>query len=259
LRSIFAIYKRDLKETLSKPSLYVCLGVFLSLISYTYFWTIKSFAEASILAAVQPGSQMEQGLLNLHQRVFISHINILHFSVLFFIPLLTTRLFTEERKQRTLDLLLTAPASSLQISIAKMMASVTIPLVFVAVSFVFPATTGLFSSLQWPLLISAYIGLALMLSMYAALSAVASSMVESVLLAGFLSFMLILGSWFFSIASYFVDSEMLRTFLESTSSLLHYDYFLKGDIRLSSITFYLSIVALSVIITQRVVDSLRWR
>ena len=160
---------------------------------------------------------------------------------------------------RTFDLLLTSPITSLEIVIGKYLAALTVGWGLSLLSLVYPLSLIKFTELQWGVMASSYVGLLLIVAMYVAIGVFASSLTQSVLLSGFIAIILSLGIWFVAWTSVILENPTLTAIFEHLSVAQHFGDFLKGSFQLAGVVFCLSVVALFCFLTERVVESARWR
>ena len=115
--------------------------------------------------------------------------------LIFFTPVLTMRLFAEERKSGTIELLLTSPITDGQVVLGKFFASCTLVLIMLSLTFLFPLLTQRFGYLDKGLLLSGYLGIILIGSSLLALGMLMSSMCKNQLVAALTSFGILITLW----------------------------------------------------------------
>lgn len=257
MKGVFTIAWRDFRSYFSGPTFYFVASLYSAFLSYTYFMVLKHFAQRSMFMMMQ--SQGKMGGLNLHNEVFMSHISNVNLILLICTPFLTVRLFAEEKRARSFDLLLTSPVTSTQIVLGKFLAGLGAVGVLILISMIYPGTTVLFSEVQWGLLFSAYLGLIFLAVCYTAIGIFCSSITESVIVAGFMSIIFSLLLWFIAWSGVLADDSLWQTVLNHLSVSHHFGNLVKGVIETSSIVFFMSLVLLYCFLTQRVVESARWR
>lgn len=254
MRAILTIATKDLRNLLTSPLFYVISGLCTLLWSYSYMRNLLLFAERS-RAMMQPGMDAS---MNLQQNVFLMHISQINLLYVFFIPALTMRLLAEEKRMRTYDLLLTAPISATDIAIGKFLAGLGGVTVLTMISFLYPLATRMVAEFPIGPLLSAYLGLVLVSGAYVAVGLFASSLTESVMLSVVMGLIFNILLWFISQGSGESSTWMTST-LEYMSLGQHFMSFIVGAIKINSVVFLLSLIGLFVFLTQRVVESSRWR
>lgn len=257
MTGIMTIAKRDFKSYFSGPTFYIVAFLFCAFLSVGYYVLLTQFAQSSLQYMKQMQGRGEG--LNLHSQVMVGHISYVHLVLFFFIPFLTVRLFAEEKKHRSFDLLMTSPVSSTEIIIGKFMAGMGATLVLILLSLFYPVATSLFSEIQWGPLASAYLGLFLLVSAYVAVGLFCSSLTDSVIVAGITSIVFSLMLWFVAWGSAMAENPTAQTILNHMAVTYHFSNLVKGSVETSGIIFHLSVVTLYCFLTQRVVESHRWR
>jgi ABC-2 type transport system permease protein len=175
------------------------------------------------------------------------------------VPALTMKLFAEEKKMRTFDLLLTAPLTSAHIVIAKYAAAMSAIFVLMFLAFLYPAVTGLFASFSWVALLIAFSGIFLVAAVYAAMNLFCSALTESAIVAFTMAVIFNISIWFLGMGVEVVDSNMARAVFEHISLNTHLSSMVEGTVRTSSLVFFASVVGLFCFLTERVVEAARWR
>jgi ABC-2 type transport system permease protein len=223
--------------------------------SLTYLRALVEFASALQMSQFrgQPAS------MNINYQLFLQHISMAHIVFIFIIPAITMRLISEEKRLRTYDLLLTSPVTATEIAVGKYFGGLLAVLVLVLLSFLYPLATGLLAEFSWSTLLTAYLGLIIVSGLYVAVGVFASSLTESLMLSLILGLLFNLTLWFVGAAQESVDNSMLAAFFEHITIGQQFFNFLKGTIRLSSAVFFLSAIVFFVFLSQRVVESSRWR
>ena len=178
---------------------------------------------------------------------------------LFLLPLLTMRLFSEDRKQKTDQLLLTAPISTKEIVFGKYLAAFGIFMVGVLITLIYPVILAFTGNLPIAETISCYVGFILLCSAILGIGAFMSSITESQIVAavatyGVLIFTLLLGS----VASN-VSNEIIVKILLWLSPVQRFSDFTLGILNFEPIIYYLSITGLFLFFTVMVFERRRMR
>lgn len=257
MNAVIAIGKKEVKGFLLSPHFYVVCFLCAAIFSWIYPNILNKFAIALQTYVHQPEIPKQQ--LNIHYQVFLPQLNILNLILIFVTPALTMRLFAEEKKLRTFDLLLTSPVTSAQIVIGKYLAAVTAIFTLCLLSFLYPAATGFFTKINWAPLVIAFVGIFVVGSVYAAMDLLASSLTQSAVVAYVLAVIFNMSVWFVGIGVDVVDSPMARQFFEHISLNQHLVSLVEGTIRTNSVVFLFSLIFLFCFLCERVVESSRWR
>lgn len=256
MKKAWTIASKDFWSLVTSPMFFLASGFSALLMSYSYLRSLKNFGETSMMSAMQMG-QDSGG--NIHFTVFMGHISMSNLLFILITPAITMRLLAEERKMRTYDLLLTSPLTATDIALGKFLAAFGAGLVLVTLSLLYPLATRLVAEFSVKQLLVAYAGLGLITGTYLAVGVFASSVTESVLLAVVLGWILNLCLWFVAQGSSFFDGSKFVAVMEHLSIGQHFANFARGTLNLGSLVFLLSCIAFFVFLTQRVVESSRWR
>lgn len=254
MRAILTIAKKDLRNLLFNPLFYIIAGLCSLIWSYSYLRNFLTFAERSRIY-MQPG--MDAGM-SLQGQVFLMHISYANLLFVFLIPALTMRLLAEEKRMRTFDLLLTSPITATEIAIGKFLAGWGAAMVLVGLSFLYPLISRVVAEFPMAPLLCAYLGLSLVTGAYVAVGLFASSLTESIMLSVIMGLIFNLCLWFVS-QGVSESGGVLSSIVEYMALGQHFSNFITGAIKTSSLVFMLSLVGLFVFLTQRVIESARWR
>ena len=177
-----------------------------------------------------------------------------------FIPAVTMRLWAEEKKQGTIELLLTLPIKDIEVVIGKYAATSLFILLSLVLTFSIPLILGILGNPDWGVIFTSYFG-----SFLLAISLIAIGMTISI----FTSNQII--AWILSTAVFFIllligfpfflnyTPEFLINFFENLGFMSHYRSFIIGVIDSSDIIYYLSLISLFLLINVIKLDSRRYR
>ena len=177
---------------------------------------------------------------------------------LFFIPMITMRLFAEEKRTGTIELLATSPVRDIEIIMGKWLAAVGLyacMLLFTAINFAFLFHYG---NPDWKPLAVGYLGLLLQAGGLLAVGTFISTLTRNQIIAGAATFGVCLMLWVFAWVSGY-DSSTWASVLSYLSVVTHFDSFGKGVIESKDAVYYLTVIFLGLFFTARSMESLRWR
>ena len=189
-------------------------------------------------------------------RGFLSTMSVI---LLFVMPMLTMGLFSEEKKRGTIELLLTAPLTDLQVVLGKFFAGVTFFLILLLTTWIPTGFLYLYSSPASGPILTAYLGLLLYGLALIAIGLFISTLTENQIIAAVLSFGTIMVLWLVDVLANNADSTTGKAVLTYLSIISHLDDFMKGVLSTSHIVFYMSLMLVALFLTYRSIDSLRWR
>jgi ABC-2 type transport system permease protein len=179
--------------------------------------------------------------------------------MIFAVSSMSMRLFTEEKKNQTMALLLTSPVTATEITLGKLLAGLVSAWALIALSFCYPASLRIFTEFDWAPLLSSYIGLLLLTGCYVSIGMLASSLTESTVLAVVMSLIFNVMLWFIGALSDSSQDPIITKIFQHLNVGIHFKAFVNGSVSVAAITFFVSVIVLMTFLTQRVVESNRWR
>jgi ABC-2 type transport system permease protein len=174
------------------------------------------------------------------------------------VPMLTMRLFSEEKKSGTIELLMTSPLSTTQILLGKFFAALSLYMTIVALTLVYCLILELYGDPDWGPIWSAYLGYLLLGGTFIGVGVLASSLTENQIVAVLLAFGALLLLWLIDWSASFAGptAAAILTYL---SIIQHLQDFQRGVIDTGDVVFYLSLTFFTLFLTSRVLESRRWR
>lgn len=182
------------------------------------------------------------------------------FSVLMvFIPMLTMRLFAEEKKLRTEQLIFTSPLSVFQIVMGKFLAAFCIFLVGSIPVILAVVILGYYGTFQLLETLGNWCGLCGAGAAFLAIGLFASSVTENQLVAAIMSYVIMLGLWMLDFLKYYVQNRWIAAAIEYLSFRAHFEELSAGIFSFSSIAYFISLTFLMLGWTQLILKSRRWK
>jgi ABC-2 type transport system permease protein len=261
MQSFYAIYRKEMGHYFVSPVAYIFIGVFLFLSA----WFFDNYLTLAIEQAMRMEMQaMQFGMppeVDVPARVMSAFLGVLAFLVLFFTPILTMGVYSEERKRGTMELLMTSPVTETQIVLAKFFASFTLFVLMLLPTAGYLVFMFLHSDPipSWRLLLAGYSGVLLLGGSLLALGTFISSLTENQMIAGVLTFAAFLLLWVLDIGNAGGGSVGIGAVVGYLSIISHYEDFSRGVIDTSALVYYFSFMALFLFLTVRSIDSMRWR
>lgn len=231
-----ALFFKEFKTYISAPSFYLMTALFLWVGGYGFGWSPVTYQESSM-----------EGFLSWAS-----------FFLLFLGPALTVRLFAEEEKMGTLELLLTAPLKDAEVVFGKYLAALAGYILMLFGSLYFPLLLFFFGHPDGGPLLSGYIGLLLLGAVILAIGLFSSSLTANPILAYVLAGALVLLFWFIGQAGRGAGSGT-EQILQVLSLSYYFPAFGRGLIETNAVLYYLSMAAVFLFLTLRSVESRRWR
>ena len=252
----YAIFKKEVKGFVLSPNFLLVCALTATILSWVFPTTLKMF-DMQIKQAQFSGMGPSQAM-NIHYGVFLRHLSYMNLILIFIVPALTMRLFSEEKKLKTFDLLLTSPVTSAQIVIGKLSAALVAIFCVMLISFLYPLYTRVFAEINWTTLAVAYLGIFLVAAVYAAMDLFCSSLTESGM-AYVMAVILNVFIWFVGMGVDVVDSSLARQIFEHISLNQHLSGLVEGTLRTTGLIYFGSLIFFFGFLAERVVESARWR
>lgn len=232
MSALGVLLRKELGATFTSPVAYAVGCVFLLVLGYTFSLTLFFTKVASL--------------------TYIFHQ--MYVLLILLTPVLTMRVFAEERRVDTLELLLTAPVPELAIVLAKFLAALTLIVLLLAASGVYALILGVYGEPDWAPIYGGYLALVLLAGLLVAVGTLASSLTENQVVAAAVSLGTFLMLWFADSASYLVPAP-LDVFVVNLSLIGHFTTFVSGSLFLSDAAYYLTLTVLALFLaTRRIAD-----
>lgn len=255
MRALLAITQKELRAYFASPVAYVVAAVFLLVSGFLYYSIVTIVARQTLQFLQFQGMTPQLSINEMILRPTYRNMTVI---LVLITPILTMRLFAEERKSRTIELLMTSPISITTIVVGKYVASLIIYLLMLTLTVYMPILMALFGSVEWGPILSGYLGLFLIGSVFIAVGLFASTITENQIIAASVSFGLLLVFWLLGWAAMAAGSTGLGQILAYLSFFDHLDNFMKGIVDASDVTYFLSLIAFGLFLAHRVVESQRW-
>ena len=233
---MFAIYKRELSAYFSTPIGYVFCAVFLALSGAVFSYTTLFSMKADVTT-------------------YFSYMMIL---MLVLVPLLTMKLFSEERKQKTEQLLLTAPVSLTAMVSGKFLAAYTLFAGCTLLSFASFFILYLYADVKTAVLFGNLVAMLLLGMTFVAIGLFVSALTENQLAAAIGTVAILLVLMFVSLLNSVIPVYWIRFVLSSISVFARFQNFSQGVFDFAALFYYLTITAVFLFLTVRVFDKRRW-
>jgi ABC-2 type transport system permease protein len=233
VRGFAVLWLKEERALFSSPIAYVVLTVFLLIMGYSFLLTL--FISHS------------PTLVHLFFQMFVLF--------LLTVPIITMRLVAEERKLRTIEILLTSPVTEIQIIFAKFAASMSLIVVMLLVSAVYPIVLAIYGDPDWGPIFSGYIGLVLLGGALVAFGLLTSSLTTNQIIAALLSLSVFLILWIIDYFGHLLP-DPFDSLVVNLSLLVHFRPFATGSLYLSDIAFFITAMMLGIFLSIR---ALAWR
>lgn len=231
-----AIYRREMSAFFISGVAYVFLAVFF-LLSGIFFYN----------GVISAGTTETSAMFS---SMFII--------VLFLIPILTMKLMSEEKKNRTDQGLLTAPVGLWSIVLGKYFAALTLFIIAESIVFVYSIILGYLGQVVWSTLLGNYFAMLLLGAAFIAVGLFISSLTENQMASAVASMLVLFVLYLFDSFASRVSNEYIQKAMTTLSFYSRYIEFTQGVFSLPSVVFFLSTAFIFNFLTVRVLDKRRW-
>ena len=254
MKNVWLICRKELHGYFVSPVAYLLLTLF-SLIFGYFFWNNLAYLVISAIQSQLSGESIPMNINEQLIRPLLANTSVIG---LFFIPMITMRLFAEEKRTGTIELLATSPIRDSEVVLGKWLASMVMyasMLVFSALSLAFLFRYG---NPDWKPLAVGYLGLLLQAGGLLAIGTFLSTLTKNQIIAGTATFAVCLLLWIISWGGGYQTGTWAQV-LFYLSVVTHFDSFAKGVLEFKDVVYYLTLIFVGLFLTFRSMESLRWR
>ncbi|HTU46676.1 MAG TPA: ABC transporter permease [Bryobacteraceae bacterium] len=254
MRNIWTICRRELYAYFVSPIAWVLLTIFAFLSGAFTYLISAAFVRASI-----EGQMSGQTFpMNVNEQVIAPLFSNMAVVGLFLIPLISMRLFAEEKRQGTIELLVTSPVHDLEIIMGKWLSAVLMYGALLVVLLADYSFLFLYGNPDWKPVATGFLGILLQGGCLLAFGTFISTLTRNQIVAGAIGFALALVLWILNWTTSFGNSDTVQV-LNYLSIVSHMDSFSRGVIDTKDLIYYLSMIFFGLFLTARSLESLRWR
>ncbi len=256
MSNILAIANKELRSYFASPIAYIVIGMFALLYGW-FFVAIMAYFVRSSMQMGQFGMQGPQSM-NVNQQLIRPLLQNVTILVLFLMPMITMRTYSEEKRSGTIELLLTSPLTDFEIIMGKFLGALALYAIMLSVTLIHLAILFIYGRPEWKPILTAYVGLLLLGGCFLAAGLFISSLTKNQIVAGMVTFAVFLFLWVITWMGSFSGPtvDKLTNYL---SIIAHYDDFGKGVIATTHVIYYVSFITFGLFLTAKSVDSERWR
>ena len=254
MRNTLAIAGKELRSYFAGPIAYIAIGLWALLYGYFFVAILQFFVRNSMQMGQMGGPQS----MNVNQQLIRPLLQNVTIMILFVMPMVTMRTYSEEKRSGTIELLLTSPLSDFQIIMGKFLGAMALYGVMLLVTMLHIALLFIYGNPEWKPILTAYLGLLLLGGCFISLGLLISSLTKNQIVAAMVTFAVFLMLWVVDWISQFTSPTMQQvlTYLSITQ---HLDDFVRGVVDTKHLVYYFSFIAFGLFLTARSVDSERWR
>ena len=234
MSKVFYIAKKELSSYFKSSMAYIVLAMMISIFNVFFFMIIDQNREASLSDVLL----------------------VMDFMLIFLVPIITMRLFSEEKLTGTMELLMTAPISNTAIVLGKYLGVLILFSIMISITFLYYVIIEYFGNPDRLTIFTGYLGVWLEGALFISIGLMTSSWTRNQIVAAMVSLSLIFLLYFSAnFAPYF--SGLAASLLENMSSLKHLENLVSGNFTVSDITYYLSGILVCLVIARVSIENRR--
>src|SRR5712692_7080510 len=257
MRNVLAVAGKELRAYFHSPIAYLVMTVYTVLCGFFFFSMTSRYLNLTLRMSMMGG--MGAPPMSLNEIIIRSLLEgVLTVVLLLLIPLITMRLFAEEKRSGTMELLLTSPLTDLEIILGKFLVSLALYLVLMLITFLYIGLLFVYGNPSGKPLLANGLGLLLYGSALLALGMWFSTFTKNQIIAGSVGMAVFLLLYVLDWMTEYLSGNAGRV-LSYMALTTHFDNFAKGVIDLSDVVFYLSVIVLGIFLTARSMEALKGR
>lgn len=252
---LYAVFRKEVASYFVSPVAYAVIAIFLCITGFFFWANLAVMSELSLKAANNPMLADRINVQSIVIRPLIANMAVI---LLFLTPLITMRLFSEEKKSGAIELLLTYPIHDVAVMLGKFLGASFVVVVMLAGTFTFPLLLAGLGQVDLRVMYCGYLGLLLMGLAFVSLGTFVSTLTENQIISSAITFCAAIGCWVLGWAGSVSDDRTGFVFRQM-SVLEHLEPFTKGIISLSDVSFFVLFVGFFLFLTLRSLETHRWR
>ena len=257
MRNVLAVAGKELRAYFHSPIAYLVMTMYAAICGFVFyssvaFYVIQTFRMQAMGGMGAPPMSLNENII----RPILG--GVITVVLLFLIPLVTMRLYAEEKRSGTIELLLTSPITDLEIIFGKFLGALLLYAVLVALTFLYFAVLFVFGNPNAQPLLANALGLLLYGAALLALGMWISTFTKNQIIAGAVGMAAFLLLYLLDWVTAYSSGTVGRVF-SSMALTTHFDNFSKGVIALSDVVYYASVIVLGIFLTARSVEALKGR
>ena len=257
MRNILAVAGKELRSYFHSPIAYLVMAVYAVLCGFFFY----SFSATYVVQTFRMQAMGGMGMPNMTINDYVIRPlfqGVLTIVLLLVIPLITMRLYAEEKRSGTIELLLTSPVTDFQIIAGKFLGALLLFGTMIVITFVYVGTLFLYGNPAAKPLIAQAVGLFLFGASLLALGMWISTFTKNQIIAAVVSFAAFLLIYVLNWVTAYSNGAVGKV-LSYMALTTHFEGFAKGVVDLKDLVYYLSVIALGIFLTARSVEALKGR
>jgi ABC-2 type transport system permease protein len=254
-----AIFEKEFKSFFYSLLAYVVIALFTLLTGVFFYLYLSNFVEAAMRDQImsQQYQQMPQHF-NINLMLIRPYFWNIALISLFILPAVTMRLYSEEKKQGTVELLYTTPLTTLQIILGKFLAGLAFYVVLLIPTMFFQSLLFIYGDPEFMPVLSGYLGLLLLSSAFISIGLFISTLTENQIIAAIAGFAASLLLWVIGWGASYAG-PVLAPVLQYISIITHFEDFAQGVIDSTHVVYYILFSFMGIYLSLKSVESIKWR
>ncbi len=254
MKNIWVIFRKELSSYFASPIAYAIMALYAVLFGVFFYSAVRYFQQAAFRSQMM-GQSFPMNINEMIVRPVLMNVSVIG---LFLIPMLTMRLFAEEKRSGTIELLMTSPIRDAELIVGKWFAALTLYATILLVSALNLIFLFMYGKPDWKPILIGYLGLLLQGGCLLAIGTFISTLTKNQIIAGVAGFCAGLLLWVMDWTTSF-ESTATSKVISYLSVVTHFETFSKGVLDSRDVIFFLSAIFLGLFLTARSTESLRWR
>jgi ABC-2 type transport system permease protein len=250
---IYTLWKKEIESYFTSPLAYVLIGLF-SLISGIIFFNLLVTYTDGVQSL--PGNYSQQ--ISFVEEVVLKFFANINFLFLLFIPMITMKLFSEEKRLETIDLYWLSPIKDWELVMAKALAALTLVLAMLLMTGVFPLVIWGVGIKDFNLLGASYLAVAMNACAYISLGLFCSSISGNQIIAALLSILGIMFLWMITWGGHLNSNYMVAEIFTYIGITSHFERLLRGILGTQDLIYYLSFIFVFFLLTVKSLGRRNW-
>lgn len=250
---IWTLYKKEIDSYFSSPLAYVLIGLFSFISGIIFFNLIATYSDG-----IQAIPQNYAAEISFVEEVVLKLFANFNFLFLIFIPLMTMRLLSEEKRLETLDLLWLSPVRDWQVVVAKGLATLTLVMAMLLMTCVYPLIIWGIGIKDFSLLGTAYLGIILNACAYISLGLFCSSLSSNQIIAALLSILGVMFLWMLTWGGHLNSNYIMAEIFSYLGITSHFERVLRGLLGTQDLVYYGSFVFMFGFLTVKSLGRRNW-
>ena len=254
MKNVLIICKKELKGYFASPIAYLLMAIFAVIFGF-FFYSAMAFFVIRGMESQMRGGGPPMDVNEWVIRPLLSNASVIG---LFLIPMITMRLYAEEKRSGTMELLMTSPVRDIEVILGKFIAALLMYACVMGIAAINLSLLFLYGRPDWRPLVVGFLGLLLQGGALLAIGTFISTTTKNQIIAGGATFAACLMLWVLDWVSAYEQAAWAKV-VAYLSVVQHFEPFSKGVLDTKDVIFFLSMIFFGLFLTARSLESLRWR